>query len=446
MDDRDRSPNPDADTSVPHGAPCPSCPPGAHGAPSPSSAPVDDPARRAGELASELSRLALTDLEGLSPEDLVNLADHYQHLHSAVVAARSAALAACEEARVHAEVGLRRPTGWWCDRHRLPFGVAAGQVALSRGLLHVPRVRAALAAGEISESHARDLARLWTPKVAEVLERDLHLLLDAARRHSYQGFREVLRRWLALADPERSDRADQRDRKARALYLSRVGDRVRIDGDVDTLSGVVMDNALRHFEQKLFDEDWKATRDRYGDDACAELLPRSPAQRRLDAMVLALETAYQNDTGGTGDPLVNVVIDHKTLDHEIRRFCGLPHDGSFSFDPDGRCSLIDGTPISPALALHLAFRGHMARVVLNNEGRIIDMGRRSRFFSGALREALIIRDRTCCHPGCNLPATRCEADHRIPWSEGGSTDLDNGQMLCFWHHRLKHLTTPTRAA
>ena len=30
-----------------------------------------------------------------------------------------------------------------------------------------------------------------------------------------------------------------------------------------------------------------------------------------------------------------------------------------------------------------------------------------------------------------------EADHIDPWSEGGKTELDNGQMLCKHHNRIK---------
>ena len=396
-------------------------------------------------LARRMTALASLPLGELSPDELVELTDNLQHLHSAVTAVRTAAVAACDTAGVHRRDGLRSCSRWLANRHRLPGGWAAGTLAMGRTLARLPRVRHALARGDISEAHARALTRLWAPNIAEVFDRDLHLLLEAARTQSFKGFEEVLGRWLAFADPDRSDGRDRRARKQRAIYLSRVGGRVAMDLDADTLSGGIIEAALDHFERRLFDEDWKATRAEHGEDACYDQMPRTPAQRRLDAMVLALETAYNHDTAGRGDPLVNVVVDHTTLDREIRRFCGVEPDPGEVFNPGGRCHLADGTPISPAQALHLAFRGHMARVVFSGEGRIIDMGRRSRIFTGALREALIIADRTCRHPGCDLPATRCEADHIIPWSQGGTTSLDNGQMLCLWHHRLKHCTSPTRA-
>jgi len=30
---------------------------------------------------------------------------------------------------------------------------------------------------------------------------------------------------------------------------------------------------------------------------------------------------------------------------------------------------------------------------------------------------------------------RCQIHHLLPWSEGGSTDQDNGGLFCWLHHR-----------
>jgi 5-methylcytosine-specific restriction protein A len=48
------------------------------------------------------------------------------------------------------------------------------------------------------------------------------------------------------------------------------------------------------------------------------------------------------------------------------------------------------------------------------------------------------RDRGCCFPGCCRPVKQCEAHHMRPWDDGGPTDLENGCMLCYAHHRLVH--------
>lgn len=54
-----------------------------------------------------------------------------------------------------------------------------------------------------------------------------------------------------------------------------------------------------------------------------------------------------------------------------------------------------------------------------------------------LRTALWFRDRTCVVEGCSVPAERCDADHIMPFEQGGPTIADNLQLLCRRHHRLK---------
>lgn len=58
--------------------------------------------------------------------------------------------------------------------------------------------------------------------------------------------------------------------------------------------------------------------------------------------------------------------------------------------------------------------------------------------SKKLRRLLDARDRQCRWPGCRRLARRSEADHTIPFSEGGPTCAGNLAILCKRHHRLKH--------
>lgn len=47
---------------------------------------------------------------------------------------------------------------------------------------------------------------------------------------------------------------------------------------------------------------------------------------------------------------------------------------------------------------------------------------------------------TCVFPGCRMPATSCDLDHRVPWSEKGPTITDNLAPLCRHDHRIRHQT------
>ena len=80
----------------------------------------------------------------------------------------------------------------------------------------------------------------------------------------------------------------------------------------------------------------------------------------------------------------------------------------------------------------------LTRVVLGGESVVIDVGRGRRIVSGPGRRALNARDKTCRWPGCSRPGTWCTPHHLIPWSKGGSTDLDNQVLVCSRHHWHLH--------
>ena len=44
----------------------------------------------------------------------------------------------------------------------------------------------------------------------------------------------------------------------------------------------------------------------------------------------------------------------------------------------------------------------------------------------------------CVFPGCRMPASDCDLDHRQAWGNGGPTTADNLAPLCRHDHRLKH--------
>jgi len=67
-------------------------------------------------------------------------------------------------------------------------------------------------------------------------------------------------------------------------------------------------------------------------------------------------------------------------------------------------------------------------------GRLLNHGHTARM-PNATEDAFIrTRDRTCRAPGCLVPASRTDIDHRIPHSEGGPAHRGNGQCLCHPHH------------
>ena len=101
-------------------------------------------------------------------------------------------------------------------------------------------------------------------------------------------------------------------------------------------------------------------------------------------------------------------------------------------------TIVGGEPLSATAIRRLACNAQIIPVVLGGKGEILDLGRTRRLFSPAQRKAMRLRDQRCRAEGCTIPATWCEAHHLKPWSLGGSTDLDDGVLLCNWHHHRAH--------
>ena len=109
---------------------------------------------------------------------------------------------------------------------------------------------------------------------------------------------------------------------------------------------------------------------------------------------------------------------------------------------DTLCELEDFTPIAPSQALGLGIAGELRRVVFGPDGEILDFGTARPYPSGALREAVTIRDRECRDPGCAVPGRHCQIDHIVPRSRGGPTAIDNLRCQCASGNRLKGTGPP----
>ena len=79
-----------------------------------------------------------------------------------------------------------------------------------------------------------------------------------------------------------------------------------------------------------------------------------------------------------------------------------------------------------------------SRVVMRHDpdGRVVDVGARTRTIPPASRRALQHRDRGCRFPGCGRPSG--EGHHVRHWAQGGPTTLSNLALLCRRHHRAVH--------
>lgn len=149
--------------------------------------------------------------------------------------------------------------------------------------------------------------------------------------------------------------------------------------------------------------------------------PRSLDEQRLDALVGMSRDSIAADPGQIAGTAVTMSIT-MTLD-ELKTGLG-----------SARIAGVDET-ISAATARRLAADAEIIPCVLGGPSAILDQGRSYRLFTDAQRRAIAVRDQGCVWPGCTAPPAWCELAHLLSWLDGGSTDLDNGVLLCPFHHR-----------
>ena len=95
-------------------------------------------------------------------------------------------------------------------------------------------------------------------------------------------------------------------------------------------------------------------------------------------------------------------------------------------------------PLSATALQRLVEASGYATLVEGDNGEILYLTRNKRLFTAQQIKALLVRDGGCAWPGCGAKAGGCDAHHIIPWSQGGTTDIDNGILLCPYHHGMLH--------
>jgi hypothetical protein len=172
------------------------------------------------------------------------------------------------------------------------------------------------------------------------------------------------------------------------------------------------------------------------------MLERSDRQRRADALAAIFQRAAAADPAAKDpEPVVNIIVDQDVYEAQLAAMAtGEPVE----FDPDDvdhqRCRTTTGVAVDPADAVAASLVGHVRRAVLDHKGRVINLGHRSRVFTGGARVAALLQaaldgDGRCIWPGCGLH--HCQIDHTTGWTDGGLTNPANAGPLCPRHNRFK---------
>src|SRR5881628_952569 len=295
--------------------------------------------------------------------------------------------------------------GGWSNGFRSCAAWLSWRVGFASG---AAREHVRVARGELSYAKVRELTRVAIPETEE-------RLLAVGRAGTAEHVERIIRGWRRVDRvAEAQEAARQHSRRALHVYQDEDGS-VRIRGRLAPEIGALLVKALEAARESLYQR-----RREEAPDAD----PPTMEQQQADALALLAETALHQgiDPGAPGERYQVVVhVDAAVL---------------VDADQTGQSVLEDGMRVPAGTSQRLACDA--TRVVMRHdaEGRVTDVGARTRTIPPAIRRALQYRDHGCRFPGCSV---RFGQGHHIRhWAQGGPTTLSNLAMLCRRHHRAVH--------
>lgn len=155
--------------------------------------------------------------------------------------------------------------------------------------------------------------------------------------------------------------------------------------------------------------------------------PRTPGQQRADvfaAMIDSLARSADVPTVSGAAPTVVVTV---------------PSDVLTEQKGTGKLVGIDD-PVAYSVIKQIMCDAGIRPTIVDTRGAVVALGNKLRAFNRAQREGIIARDGpTCVWSDCKVPASGCEGHHVQPYADGGPTEVWNGVLLCWFHHRLIEL-------
>ena len=291
---------------------------------------------------------------------------------------------------------------------------------LGNWLRDFPHFADAAEVGDLGTAHLEHIkSKLDSPATRADLRRAQQVIAEVARDHTFANFKEATEYWLIRVDPDGKEPRDQID-KARLTLGKGRGGRLIINGEADALAGQAIKTAIDNEAQRLFRQDAEAG------------IERTEAQRRIAALHNLVTRGAARPDGSQPIPLVNIVMSEKVAEWLLTQLTEPTDEVPVHWsDVDGRCELIDGTPIHPHHVLATLGVATLRRYILDADSRMLDVSVNARSFPQWMRISLHVQSRGACEThGCDAPHHWIEADHVEPHSRGGPTILANGQNQC----------------
>ncbi len=407
---------------------------------------------------------SLTDLDSLP---------HGDRQKALIVASdRLAALAGAEAIALAdtgglAESRLTNPGHWLAHAANVSQRRGRRIVASARLADRFDAIAEGIAEGVLSDEHLTVLKTCLpgnrTSYRAEAFAICHKQLVDLAREVDYPEFKKTCEAWIGMCEDADPDAKAPEDKDLGIDFTDNLDGTTNIKGLLLTTDAELLKEALTRLAEKAKEQyrrdqnnkpaapnaeektDEDSVDDLSVDLSISEYTLRPVIRRgtrywmaRAIGTIATLAATAPKD-GKTPEPLLVVLMDLETMESAKERWANndpaIPPD--LVFRPGYTCEALDGKPIHPDHAFRIALNHRLQRCLIDARSLKVDLGRTSRLFTGAARQAVIYRDRHCTIPGCRRPARWCEVDHNTEWQDHGETNSETGRLYCGQHHQAK---------
>ncbi len=325
---------------------------------------------------------------------------------------------------------------WQCG---IALGAAREKVRVAHCLAQLPLIDASFASGKISYSKVRAMTRVATPQNED-------FLLMIAQHGTASHVEKVVAKYKSVQTTNETAKEREQENTRKLVYFQDQDNMWVIHAKLPPEAGTLLIKAieavatpmqlekqrqLQESEKDVPAETFSSSIEKEDPSHFQSLLQHTRADALVTMAEHFLATANQNPQfqGLKGSERCQIMlhVDINTLrEHGQAASPAHPH-----------CQMEDKHWVSPSTAKRLSCDASLVTVLEDEQGQVLNIGRRTRSVPASIARALAIRDKTCRVPGC-CESRYVDAHHIKHWADGGETSLDNLVTLCRAHHRQLH--------
>ena len=319
---------------------------------------------------------------------------------------------------------------WKCG---IGMGAAREKVRVANALARLPKISEAFSKGEVSYSKVRAMTRIAN-------EKNEDYLLTVARHGTAFHIEGLVAKYRRCERLRECENANNQEVRREVWHTYDHDGSLVFHGRLPAEKGALVLKALEMAAQRAEEE-----------IPAEKRLQSSCAAWMADALVELAESYLEHgcETSSTADRYQVVVhVAAETLESEAADDVSAETPSPAAADEEISAEtsalfqthfsyLEDGPGVSAETSRRISCDASIIRILDDEKGEPLSIGRKSRVIPPAIRRALKARDDGCRFPGCTHKHF-IDGHHIKHWANGGETSMENLVQLCRFHHRLVH--------